>query len=295
MSFRAIIITEQSKLEFRQNYLVVRTKEKIKRIFINEISILIIEHTAICITAVLLQELINRNIDVIFCDNKRNPCSNLIPFYGSHDSSEKIKIQINWNKEIKTLIWTEIVKEKVKKQGELLEILKINNEDYFITKFEEVELNDPSNIEAQTAKKYFHYLFSNKFTRISDTAINSALNYGYIILLSLINREVTAKGYLTQLGLHHNSIRNQFNLSCDLMEPLRPIVDKKVFSLNLKDDFRTEEKHLLLNIFKEKFIINNKQYSLEDTVNIYCSSIFSALKNRDLSEIKFYNFAYGKN
>ncbi|MGD1822997.1 MAG: type II CRISPR-associated endonuclease Cas1 [Pleomorphochaeta sp.] len=294
MSFRAVLITKQSKLEYRQKYLVIRTKEKTKRIYIDEISLLMIEHTAVCITAVLLQELCNKNIDVIFCDNKRNPCSNLVPFYGSYDSSEKVNIQINWDDKIKALVWTELVKEKVKKQGELLDLLKINSEKYFKTKINEIEINDPLNIEAQAAKKYFHFLFSNKFTRSSDTAINSALNYGYMIMLSLVNREITAKGYLTQLGLHHHSIRNQFNLSCDIIEPLRPIVDKEVLSIGIEDEFGSEEKHLLLNIFEKNFIINNKKYSLQDTVNIYCSSIFSALEHNNLSEIKFYNFEYGK-
>jgi CRISPR-associated endonuclease Cas1 subtype II len=294
MSFRAIVITKQSKLEFWQKYLIIRTKEETKRIYLDEISMLMIEHTAVCITVVLLQELTNRNIDVVFCDNKRNPCSNLIPFYGSYDSSEKINIQINWEEKNKLNIWTELVKEKVKKQGELLELLKIDTKDYFNTKINEIELNDPTNIEAQTAKKYFHLLFSNKFTRSSDIVINSALNYGYMVILSLVNRVVTSKGYLTQLGLHHSNIRNQFNLSCDLMEPLRPIVDKEVFSLELKDEFGSEEKYLLLKMFEKKFLIKKKKYSLEDTVDIYCSSIFSALKNKNLSEIQFYNFAYGK-
>ncbi len=294
MSFRAVVITKQSKLEYRQKYLIIRTNEETKRVFIDEISLLLIEHTAVCITAVLIQELINKNIDVIFCDNKRNPNSNIVPFYGCHDSSEKIRIQINWKEKTKSLIWTEIVKEKVKKQGELLDILNIDNENYFINKIEEITLNDITNIEAQAAKKYFHYLFTNKFTRNSENAINSALNYGYMILLSLVNREVTSKGYLTQLGLNHNSIRNQFNLSCDLMEPFRPIIDQKVYSLKLKEDFETCEKHQLLDIFNQKFLINNKKYDLKDTVNIYCASIFSALKNDNPKEICFYNFAYGE-
>lgn len=294
MGFRAIVISKQSKLEFRQNYLVIRTKEGIQRIYISEISLLLIEHTAISITAVLLQELINQNIDVIFCDNKRNPCSNLLPFYGSYDSSEKIRIQINWSNDIKSLVWTELVKEKIRKQKELLEHLNINTENYFENKINEMKLNDTTNIEAQAAKKYFHYLFSNQFTRSSDNAKNSALNYGYIILLSLVNREVTSKGYLTQLGLHHSSIRNQFNLSCDLMELLRPIVVYEVFTLKINDEFGPEEKHLLLKIFEKKFLISNKKYDLKDVVNIYCSSVFTALRNNDISELKFYNFAYGE-
>ena len=41
------------------------------------------------------------------------------------------------------------------------------------------------------------------------------LDYG--ILLSCFNREVIANGYITQLGLFHNNMFNQFNLASDLM------------------------------------------------------------------------------
>lgn len=294
MGFRAIIINKQSKLEFRQNYLIVRFTNDKKKIFINEISVLIIEITAVCITAVLLQELVNRNIAVIFCDNKRNPCSNLLPVYGSYDSSEKIKIQINWNMQIKTILWTEIVKEKVKKQSELLELLNIQTDNYFNNIINEIRINDVTNIEAQSAKKYFHFLFGSKYKRNSDTIINSALNYGYMVLLSLFNREVAKKGYLTQLGIHHDNIRNPFNLSCDLMEPFRTIVDREVYLMNIKDSFESEEKHKLLNIFNRKFIIKDKHYDLYDVIDIYCESIFLALKENDSSKIQFYTFAYGE-
>lgn len=294
MSFRAIIVNSQSKLEFRQNYVVVRTIDETKRIFIDEITLLIVETTAVSITAVLLKELMKRNISTIFCDNERNPCSNLIPLYGSYDSSEKIRVQINWNEETKDKVWTNLVKEKVKKQGELLKILSIEANNYFKDKESEITINDPTNVEAQAAKKYFHFLFGNSFTRKADTSLNAALNYGYMILLSLINREVSKRGYLTQLGIHHNSIRNQFNLSCDLVEPLRPIVDREVFYLNIKKEFGSAEKYRILNIFRQKLLIDNKRYDFKDAVDIYCSSIFNALQTNDISKILFYNFAYGE-
>ena len=172
--------------------------------------------------------------------------------------------------------------------------LKIDDDEYFKIKESEITINDPTNIEAQAAKKYFHFLFGNSFTRKADTSLNAALNYGYMILLSLINREVSKRGYLTQLGIHHNSIRNQFNLSCDLVEPLRPVVDREVFDLKIKNEFGSAEKHRILNIFKQKLLIDDKRYDLKDAVDIYCSSVFRALQTNDITKILFYNFAYGE-
>lgn len=292
MGFRIVSISHHSKLEFRMNYLVVRSNEECKKVFIDEISILIIENTAVSITAVLLQELINKNIDVIFCDNERNPNSQLLPIYGCHDTNEKIKEQIEWTALIKQQVWTEIVKSKVLNQGLMLELLNINNVGYFTEKANLIQLNDLGNIEAQTAKKYFHLLFGSKFVRASDTPTNSALNYGYSLLLSIFNREIVKNGYLTQLGIGHKSVNNHFNLGCDLMEPFRPLVDQIVKEQNIKDSFGTEEKHLMLQLFDVKLEIDGKSFTLLNVIERYCSSIFKALMNKDLSYIKF--FRYGK-
>lgn len=78
------------------------------------------------------------------------------------------------------------------------------------------------------AKVYFNALFGMDFTRTEESSINAALNYGYGILLSAFNREIVLNGYITQLGLFHNNMFNQFNLGSDLMEPFRTIVDQKV-------------------------------------------------------------------
>lgn len=51
---------------------------------------------------------------------KRNPSSELISYYGSHDTSNKIRTQITWPQSVKEAVWTEIVREKINKQAEFL-------------------------------------------------------------------------------------------------------------------------------------------------------------------------------
>lgn len=68
-------------------------------------------------------------------------------------------------------------------------------------------------------------LFDDQFARRDGDIINAALNYGYSLILSACNREIVAAGHLTQLGIHHHSNENQFNLGSDLMEPFCPFVD----------------------------------------------------------------------
>ena len=122
MTWRTIVISKRAKLDYQLGYMVVRNEE-VTKIHLGEISTVLIESTAVSITTSLLAELTQKKIKVIFCDEKRNPSSELIGYYGSHDTSNKVRKQIQWNSNIKDAVWTEIVTEKIRKQKELLEYL----------------------------------------------------------------------------------------------------------------------------------------------------------------------------
>ncbi len=286
MSWRTVIVSSNSKLDYQMGYLVVRSKES-KKIHINEIAILIIESTAVSITAYLLSELSKHKIKVILCDEKRNPSSELVSYYGSHDTSAKLRQQVYWNQQIKELVWTAIVTDKIRKQADLLSRLKKDEAQLLYQYIDEIEVGDITNREGHAAKVYFNALFGKAFTRNDDIPINAALNYGYSLLLSAFNREITGNGYLTQFGLFHDNMFNPFNLGSDLMEPYRPLVDKLVLELK-PERFETEEKHHLLQVLNMEIILNKRHEVVLNAIKIYTRSIFDALNDNDVSLIKFY-------
>lgn len=287
MSWRTVVVSKSAKLDYQTGYMVVRQEETTK-IFLNEISTVIIETTAVSITGALISELIKNKIKVIFCDEKRNPSSELLPYYGSHDTSAKIRNQIAWSNEIKTAVWTEIVTEKIKKQKELLETLCKEESLLLQGYLNEIQYGDSTNREGHAAKVYFNALFGKDFTRTSDCNINAALNYGYSIFLSSFTREVAANGYITQLGLFHDNMFNPFNLASDLMEPFRPIVDQAVYDMHLQV-FEKEEKMELVNLLNQSVYINNRSEYVNNAIKIYCKSVFDALGDKDIALIKFYS------
>lgn len=286
MSWRTVVITGSAKLDYQLGFLVVRKDETIK-IHIGEIGMLILESTAVSLTSVLLCELVKKKVKVIFCDEKRNPISELLPYYGSHDTSAKIRLQIQWSKDIKTAVWTEIIQEKISKQAEHLEERKLSEAAMLRGYIEELQFGDKTNREGHAAKVYFNALFGLDFTRTTENSINAALNYGYGIILSCFTREIVANGYITQLGLFHDNMFNQFNLASDLMEPFRPLVDRQVLSLN-PQKFESEEKHEMLKILENTVLIAGRTETVVNAIKIYCRSIFEALNDSDPSLIKFY-------
>lgn len=286
MSWRTVVVASSAKLDYQLGYLVVR-KEDVTKIHINEIAMVIIESTAVSLTAALLSEMMKRKIKVIFCDEKRNPSSELIPYYGSHDTSIKIKNQIDWSVEIKEAVWTEIVTEKIRKQAEHLRYWNRQEAGMLEQYIGEIEFGDVTNREGHAAKVYFNALFGMDFTRTAENNVNAALNYGYGILLSTFNREIVANGYITQIGLFHNNMFNQFNLGSDLMEPFRPIVDLWVKNMRL-DTFEHEEKMEILRMLQKEVLIAGRKEYVSNAIKIYCKSIFDALSDKDTSLIKFY-------
>ena len=287
MSWRTVVISTRAKLDLQMGYLVVRGEGTVK-IHLGEIGMLLIENTAVSLKASLLAELTKRKVKVVFCDEKRNSSSELVGFYGSHDTSNKVRKQISWKEATKQAVWTEIVSEKIKKQKELLETLGKEAEAELLSSYiDEIQWNDITNREGHAAKVYFNALFGMDFTRTSDNLINAALNYGYSIVLSAFNREVTANGYITQLGLFHNNMFNPFNLSSDLMEPFRILVDQTVWNTPLQE-FEHKEKMAIVNILNHEVEIDGRRQYVGNAIKIFCKSVFDALNEDDSSLIRFY-------
>ena len=289
MSWRTVVVTKRAKLELKLNSLVVRGEET-KQIFLGEINTIIVENTAVSLTAALLCEISKRKIKIIFCDEKRNPQSELISYYGSHDNSSKIEKQLAWSSQTIGQVAQSILQEKINNQAAVLGKLSLLGKESLLRLAQELKINDPHNHEAHAAKIYFNNLFGMDFTRQQDNMINAALNYGYAILLSAFNRTIVANGYLTQLGIYHHSGFNHFNLSSDLMEPWRPLVDIFVFS-NQWTKFENEEKMMLVNLLNSEVVIANKKQTVINALEIYCQSIFNALEKDDMSLIKFFKNA----
>ncbi|MBQ8320916.1 MAG: type II CRISPR-associated endonuclease Cas1 [Clostridia bacterium] len=288
MSWRTIVITSRCKLDYKMGFMVVRAEET-KKIFLDEIAVLLIENPAVSLTGCLLEVLTEKKIRVIFCDAKRNPNAELVPYFNSYDCSRKIKVQIAWSDDLKGAVWADIVAEKIRKQADFLEELeKINEAGLLRSYLYQIEPHDITNREGHAAKVYFNALFGMDFTRSEENITNAALNYGYSIILSAFNREIVAHGYLTQLGIFHDNMFNHFNLSCDLMEPFRILVDRKVKEMNFTD-FTSEEKHILVNVLNKTVMINQTKQTVLNAVKYYTRSVFDALNEGDLSLIQFYS------
>ncbi|HFI0587926.1 TPA: type II CRISPR-associated endonuclease Cas1 [Streptococcus suis] len=279
MGWRTVIVNTHSKLSYKNNHLIFKDATRTEMIHLSEVDILLLETTDIVLSTMLIKRLVDENILVIFCDDKRLPTAHLMPYYARHDSSLQLSRQIDWEETIKAEVWTHIISQKILNQSIYLSKCGfIEKSQSVMNLYHSLELFDPSNREGHSARIYFNTLFGNDFNRELDNDINASLDYGYTLLLSMFAREVVLSGCMTQFGLKHANQFNQFNLASDIMEPFRPIIDQIVYE-NRNHSF-VKIKRELFTIFSDTFQYNNKEMYLTNIVSDYTKKVIKALNNK---------------
>jgi CRISPR-associated protein Cas1 len=276
MGWRTVIVNKHAKLSYKNNHLIFRTAMEQEVIHLSEIDVLLLETTDITITTMLIKRLVDENVLVLFCDDKRLPIAKLLPFYGRHDSSLQLSRQMEWSSERQANVWTEIISQKIKNQSRQLSVYGYNEKSQTLLNLhEKLELFDPTNREGHSARIYFATLFGQKFTREASNEINAGLNYGYSFLMSIFAREIVKSGCMTQFGLKHANQFNDFNLASDLMEPFRPLVDQIVYE-NRSKDFK-KIKRELFELFNQTYSYGNKQMYLTNIASDYTKKVIKVL------------------
>lgn len=279
MGWRTVVVNTHSKLSYKNNHLIFKDATRTEMIHLSEIDVLLLETTDITLSTMLVQRLMDENIVVIFCDQKRLPIAHLMPYYARHDSSLQLSKQISWDEEVKAIVWTTIIAQKIRNQSIYLSACGFFEKSSSVMDlYHGLALFDPSNREGHAARIYFNTLFGNDFSRELDNDINAGLDYGYTLLLSMFAREVVVSGCMTQFGLKHANQFNQFNFASDIMEPFRPIIDRIVYE-NRTESF-VKMKKALFTIFADTFEYNGKEMYLTNIISDYTKKVIKSLNNK---------------
>ena len=278
-----IHITKADDLSISNNQLVMideDNNDEKNKISLNDISAIVIENCHCKISAILQLRLVENNIPIIICNEKHQPEIHSLGLFNHFQVTLRINEQIEWEKEKKEKLWSRIVENKIENQKALLEYLE--KSDISIERLktykENLQKGDVSaeHQEAIASRIYFQELYSNSFKRFDEDGVNSALNYGYMILRAIISSKIVAKGFHPSLGLHHKSQFNAYNFSDDIIEVFRPMVDYLVYmykdilnEVKLSKEIRQK----ILLVAQQKVLFNNKKYDFFQAVDYYLDSI----------------------
>lgn len=282
-SLKRTIFVESAdtKITTKSNYFIFEKNEQIQEYYVGDIERVILSTSSCTLSVNVIIKCIENNIVLIFLDEKHNPKAQLLDLYGNNSQLEQVEKQFSWNFKKKSKLTNLIIQNKIHMQMKCLEHfgLKIN--------FKIENKEDFTLIEGAFAKGYFTTLFGKDFARTEDNEINSKLNYGYSIIVSLINRIIVSHGYLTSIGINHHSKTNNFNLSYDFFEPFRPIIDLFVKQTE-NDEFNFEYKKKLINLLNNKVLLGKNKFELRDATEIYVNNCLNFLsKNSEYLEVNF--------
>lgn len=216
--------------------MVIKTETKESTVPIEDIGFLVLDNPEIYLSIPAMNLIVENNTAVIICSRNHLPNGMLLNLNSHHIQQEIFKNQIEASLPLKKQLWQQTIVEKIRNQGQLL--TKITNQkNTFEFLASKVLSGDTTNMEGVAAQQYWkHFPQPNleydglKRERYGDYP-NNFLNYGYAILRAATARALSGSGLLNTLGIHHKSKYNAFALADDIMEPFRPIVDEKVFSI----------------------------------------------------------------
>ncbi|HHT9159439.1 MAG: hypothetical protein A3D13_07480 [Planctomycetes bacterium RIFCSPHIGHO2_02_FULL_40_12] len=279
---RIVEISNPALLSLKNQQMVVdREGFESATVPIEDIGVLILDHPQISHTQGLLAACSENNVAVLICNMKHLPGGILLPLEGNSLHSRTIAQQAQITEPTRKRLWQAIVRAKIREQAKVL--LHATGDSSPLPAFAtRVKSGDPDNIEAQAARIYWQRLFGSTFRRDYEApGINSLLNYGYAVMRAAVARAIVSTGLHPSMGLHHHNQYNSFCLADDLLEPLRPAVDLKVYELfkMLPEEIvlSLENKRALLEILSADCIINDQRLPLMTSLHHYAASVRKAI------------------
>lgn len=298
ISWKSIIIKQSDKISLKQNQLCVVTEEKEALFSLNDINCLILENNYTYITTQILAKLVTNDVFIIICDDKYDPVGLTLSLNQHWQPLTVFEKQINLIEKEKLILKTLIIKYKLKNTLTVMQTLKCSEKSITIIEnfINTLAFGDVTNREGLAAKVFFRELYGSNFIRFSDDGINNALNYGYKILTSAISRTISKYGLNNYLGIFHIGKSNPFNLACDFIEPLRPLIDYWV-SINIEtinNHVSYNHRLQLINLLNFKVIINKKYVTITKAIDYMIRSYITVLNENNTNKLELPTLNFNK-
>ncbi len=266
--WRTVVINRHEELEMSDNQLIIKSEEQEWTVPLEQVRDVMVAHPSGSVSFSLLQRLTEDGVNVVLCDRRHEPAAQLIPIGGHLEGAGHLLDQAAWTQRRKDALWKQIVREKITMQAELLRQVEHAAAKDVDSYAAQVRPGDSTNREGAAAKVYFRALFGDDFVRHAVDDVNAALNYGYTILNTAVSRAIVSHGYNTALGIHHCNRLNYVNLSCDLMEPFRPLVDA-IVAANAELPLDWPYRQQLIGVLQCTCRLDGKEYKLGDALDLF--------------------------
>jgi CRISPR-associated protein Cas1 len=265
------------------------------RIALEDLSYLILDTAEVSLSGTLLSALSEASVMVLGTDRTHTPCWVALPWTGFYKQGETVRIQIDSTLPQRKQLWSHIVRTKLHAQARCLFTQGLAGGDHLLALADRVRSGDPDNVEARAARHYWKCLFPEReFLRHADDLPNALLNYGYALLRAALARNLCALGFIPQLGIHHKSLTNAYNLADDLIEPYRPLADhfaRETLGDSPSDSpFETDHRRSIVRLLEANVILDGEVYGTMAAIEATISSLRPAIQQKNARLLKFPDF-----
>jgi CRISPR-associated protein Cas1 len=222
-----------ARISTRNNQLVVELDQLQPTVIpLVDLAAVVIAHSQVRITSGALSQMATAGCPVVVCDRANQPAGMYLPLAGHGRQVPRFRAQALASVPLRKRLWRQLVRAKILAQAQALTALR--ESDFGLAALVPlVKSGDTSNTEARAARRYWQHLFKTPFRRDREAAdANRYLNYGYAVLRAIVARAICAAGLHPTLGIHHRHQNNAYCLADDLLEPLRPLVDRVVVEIS---------------------------------------------------------------
>lgn len=283
MAFKNLYIESNVHISVKNEQLVISNEEDYT-FPLEDINSICLDSLRTNISVYSLNKITEHDIILYICDEKHMPTSVLLSTNRYSRKLRNINRQLDMPKPIIKRMWQRIVKQKIENQAIVLKTLGYYKEyDELIVMRDSVLSGDSTNVEARAAALYFKTLFGENFTRRDDTFFyNAALNYGYAIIRGMISRSLVMYGFEPALGIFHHNQLNAFNLSDDVIECFRPLVDLYVLTnIEPKEELDSKTKKEIYNVINSMILIDGKSFNTQTAIENVVKSLATSFEKKE--------------
>lgn len=293
MSYRQILIQKKCHLSIENSNIKIKRDDIVNSIPSEDVAIIVVDCIDITFSAPFFNECSKEGIVVLICGNKHYPVMQALPINSHYRLYDILLMQVKQSNYFKETVTEQLLKAKLANQKKVLELIgaDVDKIEMFNTYIGEITGHDDINREGTAAKVFFNALYEQEYTRFESDPINAVQNYGYAILSSSISRSLSLLGFNLCIGVNHEGHTNPFNLTYDMIEPFRAIVDYYIYETRntLTDELNVQTKKELVNLLNIKVKVNGVLYTVQYAIDLLCKSYLRMLEygkdELDLPEI----------
>lgn len=249
-----------ARLAREQLVIADREKKTERTVPMEDIAALICAANDTVFTASALRRLAELNVPVLVCNECYEPAAMCLPYHRPTDTA-LLRSQAAWRPEWQDAVFRRFITAKVRNQAANLEgkigdavrdiAARCATGSYrppdmpgpgksisrvTFSRRHMLHADTPAACESRAARLYWRRFLPPLTAKLGTTekarlpgtrtGVNGMLDYGYAILRSAVLRALAARGFIAALGLHHTARAGTFALADDVMEPIRPFMDR---------------------------------------------------------------------